>query len=220
VTFKSGFPSLLLCLRAIPASQAMNTCKRSWSGRTLQVFFWCLPDAIVLSSQPKSAGKNQMSTFASAPDHRAALWTSMLTAEFNVCYWEMLTCRWARFDTGCKVVVALSASSTVAAWGFWAEHEAYWKSFSALACLVSVLHPFLIPSETLKKLSGLVSTWKELRTKYQLLWEQDDSLADSKNWKQFETAKQRESRVDETRVPKSKGLERQAQREIRRRRQL
>lgn len=144
----------------------------------------------------------------------------MLDAHLNVCYWSALSRRYVRFDIAFRVLIAVSASGTVAGWSIWSAHPLYWKVFSAVACIASIAYPLLCSSEKLKKMSSLVGTWKELLNKYELLWEQDNDLRELRNWKQFEAIRDRQAKVDETRLPYSERLRWKAAAEVKRMRGL
>lgn len=49
-------------------------------------------------------------------DRRTALWDSMLDAEMNHYFWELISARYARWDRNLKLLIAIAASGTVAAW--------------------------------------------------------------------------------------------------------
>jgi hypothetical protein len=153
---------------------------------------------------------------AQGPSHRVALWETLLDAHLNVIYWSALTRRYTRLDIAFRIVIAFSASGTVAAWNFWSAYPIYWKAFSGIACVASLLQPFLFSTEKLKKMSSLVGTWKELLSKYELLYEQDKDLSEPKSWKQFQTMRERQARIDETRLPYSERLRWSAGKEVRR----
>jgi hypothetical protein len=156
----------------------------------------------------------------SEPDHREVLWNALLDAEMNVCYWNWISDRSAQWDERLKFLIALAASGTVAAWGIWSRYPSAWKFLSAVACVASIGHPFFFSSEKLKRISGLVGTWKEVCINYDLLWEQDSDLATTDSWNQFETTKRRESSIDETSLPKKPKLIRKAYEHVRRKRGL
>jgi hypothetical protein len=147
-----------------------------------------------------------MSSSVNQPHHRTALWNALLDADMNVCYWTWISDRCTRCDQWLKFIIALAASGTVAAWGIWSQYPAAWKVLSAVACIASVSHPVFFSSERLKRISGLVATWKEVYTDYDLLWEQDSELSSMDSWKRFEVTKLREGSIDETTLPKKKKL--------------
>ena len=161
-----------------------------------------------------------MSSPIISSQRRTALWEAMLDADMNVCFWTLMSQRYTRIDRLGKIVIALTSSGTVAAWGFWEQHSAIWKCLSALACITSILHPILWPAEQQKRISRLVGTWKQIALKYQLLWEQDSDLNAPEVWKQFQKARVSQGKIDETRAPVSKKLIRAAYNQVLRKRGL
>ena len=151
-----------------------------------------------------------MSSNAALPDHRNTLWNTMLTAEMNVCYWTWISDRYTKWDSRLKFFIALTASGTVAGWSIWSQMPELWKILSAVSAIASIAHPFFFPSEKLKRMSGLVATWKEIAMNCVLLWEKDDRLKSPDSWREFEVTKHREASVDETDLPKNSRLLKQA----------
>lgn len=147
-----------------------------------------------------------MGASASEIDRRKALWDSMLDAEMNQCYWEILSARYSTWDRYLKFFIAFAASGAVAGWGIWSQYPGGWKVFSAVAAIAAVAHPFFVSSEALKRMSELVATWKEVFIDYELLWYKDGQLQSTEAWSEFETIKHREAHIDETRLPGSKRL--------------
>jgi hypothetical protein len=140
------------------------------------------------------------------PDHRAALWRTLLTADMNVCYWGWISDSCTKWDTRVKLLIAVTASGTVASWGFWAQYPVAWKVLSAVSAIAAIAHPYFFSSEKLKRISSLVGTWKELSTNYELLWEKGEYLSSTESWNQFEATKRREGSIDETNLPKKAKL--------------
>jgi len=145
----------------------------------------------------------------------------MLDAEMNVIYWEILCRRLAHRDRWLKFSVALTSSGTaIAAWSLWAQHPSTWKVLTAISCILSVYHSFFFHSEIMTKVSALQATWKEMKIKYQLLWEKDQDLATTESWNDFEETKLREAQLDESIVRKDKKLLEDAYRQVLRSRGL
>ena len=145
---------------------------------------------------------------------RKALWESMLDAEMNVCFWDLLSARYSKWDTSLKIIIAVAASGTVAGWSIWSQYPGGWKVFSAIACLAALMHPYFCSSDVLKRISGLVGTWKEVFIEYELLWYDDNGFTAERTWTQFGRIKHREAAIDETRLPKSPKLVRKAFRHV------
>jgi hypothetical protein len=161
-----------------------------------------------------------MNTSNLQPNHREGLWNALLTAEMNVCYWGWISDSSAKWDTRIKVFIALTTSGTVASWGFWTQYPSVWKSLSALSATAAIMHPYFFSSEKLKRIAGLVGSWKEVCTNYQILWEKDQQLASEVSWKQFEETKLRERTIDETNLPQKPKLIEKAYQHVLRRRGL
>ncbi|PYU54078.1 MAG: hypothetical protein DMG56_27720 [Acidobacteria bacterium] len=68
--------------------------------------------------------------------------------------------------------------------------------------------------------SELVATWKELFIDYELLWYEDGTLQSDASWTAFGSIKHREGKIDETRLPKWKGLIEKAYRHVLEKRRL
>ena len=134
----------------------------------------------------------------------------MLDAEMNHCYWDLVSARYARWDRNLKIIIAVAASGTVAGWSIWSHYPEAWKVFSAIACIAAVVHPYYFSSDTLKRTSELVATWKEVSIDYDLLWFRDGAFKIAESWTEFEAIKHRESRIDETRLSKSDRLVKKA----------
>jgi hypothetical protein len=148
-----------------------------------------------------------MSSPALSSQRRTALWDAMLDADFNVCYWTLMSQRYTRYDEWFRNLILLSSSGTVAAWGIWSNYPLAWKVFSGASALAALLHPRICQNERLQRMSRLVGTWKQIAVNFQLLWTEDEHLQDSNAWKQFEKLQKDVVKVDETRLPASKKLE-------------
>jgi len=163
-----------------------------------------------------------MSTPSPQVDRRTALWDSMLDAEMNSCYWDLVSARYTSWDLWIKITIAVTASGTVAGWSIWAQNPGavVWKTLSGTAALVALFHPYLCSSERLKRSSELVATWKEVFIDYELLWYEDGVLESNQSWAEFEAIKRREAKIDETRLPRSEVLIEKAYRHVLEKRRL
>jgi len=139
-------------------------------------------------------------------ERRKYLWDSMLDAEMNFYYWDLVSARYASLDLGFKVVIAIAASGTVAGWGLWSQYPGAWKLFSGIACVSSLVHPYICSAERLKRTAKLVGIWKEVFVDYELLWYKSGDLESPEAWKMFGTIKRREGKIDQTHLPKWKSM--------------
>jgi hypothetical protein len=134
----------------------------------------------------------------------------MLDADLNAVYWGRLTDLYTSLDKWLKVVVAVASSGTVAAWGLWEQLPLVWKSFSAAAVAVSIVHPILCSAEQLKRTSALSLKWRQILAKYQVLWTQDKYLSSPQSLSRYEAIVTTEAKIDEARLPKYQWLARKA----------
>lgn len=150
-----------------------------------------------------------MGSAAVAPDRRAALWRELLLAEYNCCYWSLLSQRDTKIDSYIRGALALS-STGVTGWTFWAHVPTALSFISMASSVVAWLHVTVFTSERLKKIAGLVGTWKQISIEYALLWETDQDLAGPETWKRFEAARKLEATTDETGLPQIDKLKEKA----------
>src|SRR4051794_3079990 len=99
---------------------------------------------------------------AASEERRNALWNALLDAEMNTIYWTLMSRRYSQWDKYFKIGIAMATSGTVAAWGIWSAYPLGWKVLSAAACVSSIIHPFICNNEQLKRMTRLVTEWKEL----------------------------------------------------------
>jgi hypothetical protein len=140
-----------------------------------------------------------LSSFAIAPDHRTTLWKALLTAEFNVCYWTLLSRRDTKIDIAVKGVIALAP--VVIALQLWTRYPLALAAISMAAPIGVWLHTAVFTSDRLKKVAVLVGTWKQIAIEYDLLWQYDCDLSDDETWKRFEEATKLQGKTDETGLP-------------------
>lgn len=161
-----------------------------------------------------------MSSSGTAVDRRIALWDALLDADMNVRYWKLLSQRYSTINNYYRVLLAISSSATVAAWGIWSQYPYAWKALSAISCLASLIYPIFLPTEKLKKLSGLAGAWQQMRTKYELFWSRDSTFAAAQTWDDFERTRQEEDKIDESDFTTNSKLVSKAQDQVRKARGL
>lgn len=121
------------------------------------------------------------------------LWNSLLDADMNVRYWSEMCARYSRYDTWSRFFVAVTSSSTVAAWGFWNGIPWLWKGLSgASAVLAGFLSIVNLPKKV-AHLSALVVRWKQAEIEYELLWTKDCALRTAPGQSKYKTLKEREA---------------------------
>lgn len=161
-----------------------------------------------------------MSSPTLQPDHRAALWNATLDAEMNVCYWTLVRNRAITWDRRLRMIIALTSGTAVASLSIWTRLPHAWQFIALLTFVATVIQTHYFSSETLRDISGLVATWRELAIDYDLLWEKFDDLSAVDSWKEYETTKRRERSIDESGFKVDDKLREEAYQQVLRKRGL
>ena len=103
-------------------------------------------------------------------DLREEVWDAMLTAEYNSRYWEHLFKRYYRRQKVAEIFLAVTSSSSVAAWSIWRNIDLVWQCLAALSTLVAVTLPILNYKKHIADLSEILSQWVQIDAEYELLW--------------------------------------------------
>ena len=120
------------------------------------------------------------------------LWDSLLDAEMNVRYWSAICHRYSRYDVGSRIFLAITSSSTVAGWGFWAQRPEVWKTLSGASALIAIILTVIDLPKKVSRISVLVARWKQSQVEYELLWHADRSLSSSQSRSKYNNCKHRE----------------------------
>jgi hypothetical protein len=127
------------------------------------------------------------------------LWDTLLDAEMNSYYWAKISRRFLRNARWLKFTVAITSSGTaIAALSIWQTHPRTWQAVAVGSCVLSVYQSSIVPEDRIKKSAALAATWKELATRYNLLWMHDRNLSSQISVDDFSSMKIRESALDET----------------------
>jgi hypothetical protein len=144
------------------------------------------------------------------------LWNSLLDAEMNVRYWSAICRRYARYDLGSRIFLAITSSSTVASWSFWSQWPLIWKSLSGISALIAITLTVVDLPKKVSRISVLVARWKQSQVEYELLWRTDRSLSASHSKSKYSTCKHREitNTSDEQTLPYDDKLLKQCYRDV------
>jgi hypothetical protein len=116
----------------------------------------------------------------------------MLDAEMNVRYWSAICHRYSKYDIGSRVFLAVTSSSTVAGWGFWAYRPEVWKTLSGVSALLAIVLTVVDLPKKVSRISVLVARWKQSQVEYELLWNSDRSLNSPQSKSKYNNCKHRE----------------------------
>ena len=116
--------------------------------------------------------------------------------------------RYARYDTSSRVFLAITSSSTVASWEFWAHLPSVWKTLSGLSALLAIVFAVLDLPKKVSRMSVLVARWKQSQVDYELLWRSDRSLNSAQSKSKYSSVKHKEvaNTSDEQTLPYDRAL--------------
>jgi hypothetical protein len=133
-------------------------------------------------------------------DLRDEVWSAMLTADYNSRYWEYLYKRYYQRQKWAEIFLAVTSSSSVAAWGIWSSTPLVWKLLSAASTLVAVTLPIINMKKQIADLADLLSQWVQIHAAYCVLWFDIEHTQPSRDLiiDQFKKLQGRETEVDKT----------------------
>jgi hypothetical protein len=101
---------------------------------------------------------------------RRAIWSALLTAEFNSRYWDYLLRRFNQADFVVRLILAVAGCTAIAGWGFWRSHDIWWRAITTAATLLStVILPVLKWHRLIPVTSTVRSNWIGLKNDYENL---------------------------------------------------
>lgn len=99
------------------------------------------------------------------------IWGTLLDADMQMRYWRCCVQQRQNLDLAFKIAIALLSSGTVATWLISATNQAVWKTLSALAAIVAIIHPLLNLSRDIEEMTGLHGKWVRLLYDYEDLFQ-------------------------------------------------
>jgi hypothetical protein len=110
----------------------------------------------------------------------------------NVRYWSAICHRYSKYDVGSRIFLAITSSSTVAGWSFWAQKPEVWKTLSEASALIAIILTVIDLPKKVSRISVLVARWKQSQVEYELLWRSDRHLTSSQSKSKYSNCKHRE----------------------------
>jgi hypothetical protein len=120
----------------------------------------------------------------------------------NVRYWYDIRYPYCRKDVVTKIFLAVTSSSTVATWSFWAEISWLWKSLSAGSALLAIALPFLNWNQKMIDIADLRGKWVQIRNQYDSLWRQmqNDQFTEAQAEAAYTTVQAKEAEAEDSEV--------------------
>jgi hypothetical protein len=147
---------------------------------------------------------------------RELIWNSMLNAQMSALYWDHLALRYSTRDKWIKIFLACTSSGTVASWFVDPSLAILWKLLSGVSALVAIALPILDYPGLVAKMAKLSGKSAQLRTGYDQLWAQVDSLPQDPLSEQLAKLKTQEGELSdlEAGMPGDADLLKQSQIEV------
>ena len=142
-------------------------------------------------------------------NQRKEIWDAMLNAEMNAKYWKALVDRYSTREFWARIVIAFTASVTVAGWQFWSGIPAVWKCFSAVSAVLSLSLPIINIPKKVELMSNVRQQWLKQFEAYREQWSQYKSTGKKqKIFDAFVKTRKAEAKIeaDETHLPEDKDL--------------
>jgi hypothetical protein len=88
---------------------------------------------------------------------RREIWNAMLDSDMNSRYWGFMGARYSNWDMTVKIVLAITASTTVAAWGIWSQYPIWWKALSGLSAILAAIQPVINLTKKAEAMAGVAA---------------------------------------------------------------
>lgn len=106
------------------------------------------------------------------------LWDSMLDADMNTRYWDLMGRRYVKRDRNAKICLAIMSSSAIVGWGFWNQVPWAGKILTTLSALIAIIIPILNYQDKISGVSDIAGNWMQIQFDYENLWFTPDSASD------------------------------------------
>jgi hypothetical protein len=97
-------------------------------------------------------------------------WNRMTSLKFQLLYLNEYIAQSFKYDNYINIFIALSSSSSIAAWVIWSSFKFIWSIIIAVSQVITVLKNYLPYSKRLKFLPQLHSELTDLFNEYDYLW--------------------------------------------------
>lgn len=145
---------------------------------------------------------------------KKSIWDAWLDAELNERYIAHFKRSYYQRDKYTKIFLAVMTSGTVASWGIWGDIQLLWKILSALTAVTAIALPFFKLENAIEKLSNNIGRWKQIRTKYEMLYLSRENKSNDDLIREYGEIKNKEHEIEEDNLPNKKNLIIKIQNEI------
>ena len=111
-----------------------------------------------------------MDKFVVSSEIEANLLDSLLNSEYSLKLWSRLGEKYTLYDKLTRILLAFTASGTVAGWYIWEQYEFTWKFLSGLSAIIAIALPIISLNESLKTITNNYQKELEIQIDFNNLW--------------------------------------------------
>ena len=97
-------------------------------------------------------------------------WRELYQLKVHVNYVELLLEGSESVDRTLKIILAISASTSIGAWAIWSQFSWVWASIIALSQVIAAVNPFLPYKERIRNYSALLHEFEEILIQAEFKW--------------------------------------------------
>ncbi|MFH0816957.1 MAG: hypothetical protein V1934_09120 [Methanobacteriota archaeon] len=127
---------------------------------------------------------------------RDKLWKAMVTANFNVAYYQRIGDKYDRWDTLSKFFVAFTSSTTVGSWMLLDNTQWAMKVFSLITCVGTIIIPLIKLPDSSKYVTKNLERINNICVDYNRLWEDHSDMPEDKLSKEYKKIRDRVEQLD------------------------
>ena len=101
---------------------------------------------------------------------RKRIWDARLDSKMNVRYFTYLSQRYERRDRWTKILIAITSSSSVGGWTFWAYLNPLWQILSGFTAVLAIISPIQNYPKLVGTLRDLSGRWQRTEYEWDKLW--------------------------------------------------
>jgi hypothetical protein len=101
---------------------------------------------------------------------RDKIWYFMIDAKTNEKYSSLVVKKYQIWDLFTNLFLALTTSSSVAAWAFWEKYSAIWLLIIGISQVIMVVKPYFLFPKYIKVFNEKSIHWQHLTVSLEQLW--------------------------------------------------
>jgi hypothetical protein len=122
----------------------------------------------------------------------------MVTANYNVEYYQRIGDKYDRWDTISKFFIAISSSTTVGSWILLDSTQWAMKVFSLITCIGTIVIPLMKLQDSSKYVTKTLETVHHICVDYNRLWEDHSGMLEEELSKEYNKIRDREEQLEKS----------------------